>query len=221
MESDDDEETSAADDITSPGVRIGPDTIHAPLTIHIDEEINTKVSAAFDRALQQIRTRSQQTVLVVIDSGGGEVTAALRICDLIAANQQDLEIHTLATGNVMSAAALVFSMGKRRFASPNCTFMLHDVQCSHVGGRLSDLISETDEAKRLNAILWKTMSDRTAGRITAVTSNTDAYMSAARAVEVGLATETGYPRLVTRVVASTALEGVKTPATLQKRKKRR
>ena len=95
--------------------------------------------------------------------------------------------------------------------------MLHDIQCDHSGGRLSDLISETDEAKRLNAILWKTMSDRTGGRLTKITSNTDAYLSAARAVEVGLATETGYPRLVTRVAASTALEGVKRGGARKKR----
>lgn len=215
MESDD--EDDAADDITTPGVRLGPEKVSPPLTIHIDEEITTKLSAAFDRALQTIRTAGQRTVLVVIDSSGGEVYAALRICDLIAANQTDLDIHTLATGNVMSAAALIFSMGQRRFASPNCTFMLHDIQCDHFGGRLSDLISETDEAKRLNAILWKTMSDRTGGRLTKITSNTDAYLSAARAVEVGLATETGYPRLVTRVAASTALEGVKRGGARKKR----
>lgn len=67
----------------------------------------------------------KKPVYFMIDTPGGDVYAALSMCDMIKA----LNIHAVAicVGKVMSAGNIILSVMKERYTFPSVTFMVHNV----------------------------------------------------------------------------------------------
>lgn len=105
----------------------------------------------------------------------------------------------------MSAAALIFSLGRRRFVGPNATIMLHDVRLTGIfDGHISDHEIETREARRLNESMWEIMSkncghDPTFFRERAIEHRGDLYVTPDEALSINLATHVGVPVLRSKV----------------------
>ena len=139
-----------------------------------------------------------ERVLLQISSTGGCVYCAMAIVDLI--QYSSLVVDTCAVGQCMSAAALVFSCGKRRFVAPRATIMLHAVSLDLSSRHgISEAATETAEAKRLNTLMWTTMTencDQVPGffQDREESHRGDSYITADEAIDLKLATHVGIPR---------------------------
>ena len=105
-------------------------------------------AAAFEDALQYVEkhTPAKTVIPLFISSTGGDVYCAMKIIDLI--RSSPLEIHTIAVGACMSAAAVIFSFGARRFVGEHATIMLHGVRVEAFEGKLKDVEIEAAEMRR-------------------------------------------------------------------------
>lgn len=63
-------------------------------------------------------------IKIWINSGGGDLQAALTTCDAI--NLSETPIYTINQGHAASAAALIFLAGHKRIAFPKSYFMIHE-----------------------------------------------------------------------------------------------
>ena len=161
--------------------------------------VDDNTAAAFEDALQYVeqRTAPGTVVPLFISSTGGDVYGAMKIIDLL--QSSELDIQTVAIGACMSAAALIFSFGSRRFVGENATIMLHGVRVESFEGKLKDVEVEASEMRRLNTRLWSMMSTncgRDAGHLQEHFKNdTDYYVTPRQAIDLGFATDIGVPRL--------------------------
>ena len=171
------------------------------VTFHGDVDDNS--AAAFEDALQYVEkhTPAKTVVPLFISSTGGDVYCAMIIIALM--RSSPLEIHTIAVGACMSAAAVIFSFGKRRFVGENATVMLHGVRVEAFEGKLKDVEIEAAEMRRLNTRMWSMMSvncGKTEDYLQQSLQNeTDYYVTPEQAIEMGLATDIGVPRLTMQV----------------------
>lgn len=172
----------------------------APYGITFYGAVDDDSAATFEEALRYVEARvpARTPVPLMISSPGGDVYAALKMVDLMEASS--LTFHTIAAGACMSAAALVFSFGARRYVGPRATIMLHGVRMDFMEGKLKDVEVEATEMRRLNTMMWTLMSKNIGqddeflqNRLDA--RNTDCYFSPAAALELGLATDIGVPVL--------------------------
>ena len=178
----------------------------APSYIHITGEITEESMAQFELEFRAA-SKSQDVVPIIIDSTGGNIYSAFRAVDLIA--KCKAEVVTVALGTAMSAAALIFSCGERRFAAPNCTIMMHDVSATFLEGKSLDIEIESKELKRVNESMWRLFDENcgtTKGFFKNRSQNSDCYLSAMEALQCGLATAIGLPKLKTEVYVHTTFE---------------
>lgn len=202
--------TETDDEIIDMVVR-GPGDTYA---IHLTGEIDGDTADAFSRAVLHFERRAatQGVVPVRIQSAGGCVYSALAIVDAMEASA--LEFHTIAVGQCMSAAVMILCSGVTRWVSPHATIMLHDVHIEGLFGRLQDAEIETQEARRLNTLMWSmlaTKANRSADFFTERVRGmrSDHYVTPQEAVEIGLVDHIGIPRLeaTVRLVAATQVGG--------------
>lgn len=86
-------------------------------------------------------------ITLCINSFGGSVREALRLYDLIST----MNVDTIATGSVMSAAVIIFLAGKKRYSTPRSTFMIHQISVT-LEGMLSGIQEDLEEINRLQTI---------------------------------------------------------------------
>lgn len=70
-----------------------------------------------------IEDPKNEKIVIILNTGGGNVNTALGFYDLIKGARIPVEI--LGTGRVMSAGLIILSAGSRRFATSNTRFMFH------------------------------------------------------------------------------------------------
>jgi ATP-dependent protease ClpP protease subunit len=133
------------------------------------------------------------------------VYTALNIVDLILNSPKP--VITVLSGCAMSAAAVLFACGTRRFMTKNSTIMIHDVSMELIEGKLRDVQVESREMQRLNQRMYSIMASQI-GKAdnffdsTLREKNVDAYIGPAQALEWNLCTDIGAPRFETRVQVS-------------------
>ena len=160
--------------------------------------VDDETAAAFEDALRHVEARTAPGTVVplYISSTGGDVYQALKVVDLMEASP--LRIETVAVGACMSAAALIFSFGARRFVGSRATIMLHGVRLEAFEGKLKDMEVEAHEMRRLNTLMWTLMSRRCGKSddfLQKHMEGPDCYVTPAQALAMGLATDLGVPRL--------------------------
>jgi ATP-dependent protease ClpP protease subunit len=183
----------------------------APLGITFYGAVDDETTAAFEDALRHIEARCAPgtTVPVFISSTGGDLYCGLKICDLMRASP--LRLVTVAVGACMSAAALIFSFGAERYVGEHATIMIHGVRVDVFDGKLKDVEIEAIEMRRLNTKMWRLMSVN-CGKASEFfeqrfgQGNVDCYVTPETALEIGLGTAIGVPRLVAHVSREVRLE---------------
>lgn len=70
-------------------------------------------------------------IVLWISSNGGDDSFGFVLYDII--SSLSVPVITVATGNVMSSAVTVYLAGTKRFATPNCLFMIHPSKFSEDG----------------------------------------------------------------------------------------
>jgi ATP-dependent protease ClpP protease subunit len=101
---------------------------------------------------------NQPVFPVIIDSYGGSVYTLLHVMDVL--RDSGMKVATFVAGKAMSAGALLAGMGTPglRFASPNATFMLHEVSSFHFG-KVEEIKADADETDRLNKLIFSRLDD--------------------------------------------------------------
>lgn len=78
------------------------------------------------------KEKPEEPVKIFINSGGGSVSSLFAIYDAIW-NLSTTPVHTIALGNVCSAAGVLLVSGHKRFAGPSSWFFFHQMITSFEG----------------------------------------------------------------------------------------
>lgn len=84
----------------------------------------------------------RKPIKIIVDSYGGECYSGMALVNSIIASTTD--VHTYCYGKSMSMALTIFTVGHRRFASKNATFMQHQLS-GGTYGKLRDMIEDTEQ----------------------------------------------------------------------------
>ncbi len=81
-----------------------------------------------------IEPNERRPIILYLDTPGGEVTAGMKLIDVIQASQTP--VHIVNLGTCYSMGFLIYIVGHKRFASKNATFLMHDGSID-IGGSTS------------------------------------------------------------------------------------
>ena len=115
----------------------------------IDENM---LNSVYEQMKEWAETHSKEDIAVQIDSKGGYIDIAQYIGDLIylAKEEKGVNIVTFNSGDVMSAASLIYLMGDARLFDPSKgEFLIHRPVSVDVEGHTEDLL---DAAVANNAV---------------------------------------------------------------------
>lgn len=156
-------------------------------TILLTGDINDKIARSVSAQLLAYSAVSDKPILLVISSPGGHVESGDMVHDMIKFVRAPVKI--LGTGWVASAAALIYSAGKRenRFALPNTRFLLHEPR-GGVGGQASDVEIQAREIIKMRERLNRIFADATGQPLERIKKDTDRdhWMGAKEALDYGL-----------------------------------
>ena len=106
---------------------------YCPVTIKniLDLTVNIKKVTKKLQILGITFGNTPPEINLYINSGGGDVHAALSVLDLI--NTNPIPINTIITGMAASAATLISIMGHKRYISSNSYMLIHNMSSSFWG----------------------------------------------------------------------------------------
>lgn len=110
-------------------------------------EINEHDQEEEDR----LKEYERKPIKLYIDSYGGECYASLSVVSAIKTSKTP--VYTFCNGYAMSAAALIFISGSKRFITENTTIMFHQMLCGEPIKTLLDLQEDIEEFKVLQKML--------------------------------------------------------------------
>ena len=164
-------------------------------TINIFGVIDTRMSEIVISQLQYLDDRfktngvpeSERTIVLQINSPGGEVTAGLAIYDTI--RYLDANVATVGLGLAASMGAFLLSSGTRgmRRASANCEVLSHQ-PLGGAHGQASDIIIAANHIARVRDRLNRILAENTGKPLRRIQKDTDrdTVLTAEEAVAYGL-----------------------------------
>ena len=160
--------------------------------IYLEGEIDIFVPAFIRRRIEAIAKITQDAttpITLSISSYGGDVYAALGVCDIM--RGAPMPINTVGYGPVMSAAGFILVAGTgTRQVTENSYVMLHDI-FGMIKGRSQDVMTETDHWKKLQDRCNKLFASRTNKTLTYWKKKSKAtyYLTAEEAIKYGVIDE--------------------------------
>ena len=95
-------------------------------------EVNDKSASHVVAAIHAANAvRTNNPILLFINSGGGDVLAGGRIIDAITASRRP--VYTVNVSLAASMAAIIFSYGQKRYCLPHAIVMFHDASMAWEG----------------------------------------------------------------------------------------
>ena len=90
-------------------------------TVEIYGKINEKM---VNKVREKLSDTSflQESLRIIINSKGGDMTSTFEIIDLI---EKYENVETIALNDCMSSAVYIFLLGKRRYIQDKCNFVMH------------------------------------------------------------------------------------------------
>lgn len=164
-------------------------------TINIFGVIDTRMSEIVISQLQYLDDRfktngvpePERTIVLQINSPGGEVTAGLAIYDTI--RYLDANVATVGLGLAASMGAFLLSSGTRgmRRASANCEVLIHQ-PLGGAQGQASDIIIAANHIARVRDRLNRILAENTGKPLKRIQKDTDrdTVLTAEEAVAYGL-----------------------------------
>lgn len=178
--------------------------VHEPVVVTVQKFDDDGVTK-FKADMEDAHNTGQPIIPVVIDSYGGSVYGCL---DMIAhVKRASLPVHTVICGKAMSAGAILFGMGQRRFMAEDATVMLHDASLG-TWGKTEEVKADAKELERLNkkifAILAKNCGQKQDYFLNLLheKGHADWFLGAKEAKRHKLCTEIGVPQLTVKVSVS-------------------
>lgn len=164
-------------------------------TINIFGVIDTRMSEIVISQLQYLDDRfktngvpeSERTIVLQINSPGGEVTAGLAIYDTM--RYLDANVATVGLGLAASMGAFLLSSGTRgmRRASANCEVLIHQ-PLGGAHGQAADIIIAANHIARVRDRLNRILAENTGKPLKRIQKDTDrdTVLTAEEAVAYGL-----------------------------------
>lgn len=87
--------------------------------------VNQVTCLNFTNYIVELSRGGAKSLLLAMNSPGGDVDAGFTICNLIQSARFDIDVHNI--GNVDSVANIIFLGGKRRFSVSTGVFLFHGV----------------------------------------------------------------------------------------------
>lgn len=129
---------------------------YKPVVIRV-EKFTPEAAKEFADKVELAHNTGQPVIPIVIDSYGGQVYSLMAMIAQI--QNSELPVATIVEGKAMSCGAILATFGAKdmRYMDPNATVMIHDVS-SMSWGKVEDLKASTEEADRLNKIVFQMMA---------------------------------------------------------------
>lgn len=168
-----------------------------PVTARVNE-FDEFASRMLSYNITEAKLNNQKSLPVVIDSYGGEAYSLMGMVDLL--TNSGLDIITIATSKAMSCGAFLLAIGKKRYATPKSTIMIHAVR-NTMRGDLDSQKNEVNQLEKLNNMAFELLdinTNKPSGfwlNKLAENNNNDLYLSAQEALNLGLITNIGTPEL--------------------------
>lgn len=168
-----------------------------PVTARVNE-FDEFASRMLSYNITEAKLNNQKSLPVVIDSYGGEAYSLMGMVDLL--TNSGLDIITIATSKAMSCGAFLLAIGKKRYATPKSTIMIHAVR-NTIRGDVDSQQNEVNEIKRLNNLVFELLdvnTNKPSGfwlNKLAENNNNDLYLTPQEALNLGLITNIGTPEL--------------------------
>ncbi len=158
--------------------------------IFIYGEIDQKVARDVSQKLIAMAEKSNDPIVIFLNSQGGHVEAGDTIHDMIRFVKPVVKI--VGTGWVASAGAHIFIAAERenRYSLPNTRFMLHQ-PVGGIRGHAVDIGIEAREILKMRKRLNEVLAERTGQPLEKIAEDTDRnfWMSAEEALAYGLLCE--------------------------------
>ncbi len=162
-------------------------TLFESRQIFIYGEIDQKVARDVSQKLIAMAQKSNDPIVIFINSQGGHVEAGDTIHDMIRFVKPVVKV--VGTGWVASAGAHIFIAADRenRYSLPNTRFMLHQPM-GGIRGHAVDIGIEAREILKTRKRLNEVLAERTGQPLEKIEEDTDRnfWMSAEEAKEYGL-----------------------------------
>ncbi len=126
------------------------DLIKTPVVVLV-QQFNEQGVKDFREDMERAHSTGQPIIPIVIDSYGGSVYGCLDMIGIL--QKASLPVYTVVNGKAMSAGAILFGMGKKRFMAENATLMLHDA-ATYTGGKIEEIKADAKECDRLNKLIF-------------------------------------------------------------------
>lgn len=185
--------------------------IATPKVVYIHGDISESDAKQFAKEMEEAKATGQPFIPVVISSYGGSVYAMFEMVDII--KSIGVPVATIVIGKAMSAAVLLASLGAEgmRFASPDATFMIHEVSMG-ADGKIGEVESSTEEGSRLNRLMLSMLA-KNLGKSPDFFSDkihekehADWFITVEEAKEMGLVNNIGVPQLIVQVNVGMVLQ---------------
>lgn len=187
-------------------------------TVILSDEINHQSIGEVGQRMVELQARSPDRINLIIDSGGGSMDAALRLCDLMS-TVLTAPVRGIALGACGSAATFVMLYCNERLSTPYSRFLIHSGTRSKISIPIGQTTSEnleqllrdvkaTEEMvlslymSKLTPVAWSKEKPTDEMRreyvqqlIDRGDQSFDDWMSAEEAIEVGLVTEIVHGKL--------------------------
>lgn len=175
--------------------------IESPVVVLVQQFTEIAVKD-FRKEMEDAQQTGQPFVPILIDSYGGSVYGCL---DMISHVEKcSLPVYTICTGKAMSAGAILFSTGQKRFMSEIATLMLHDAATNTVG-KNEEIKADAKECDRLNKLIFQIMArncDQKEGyfdKLIHEKSHADIFLTAKEAKKHKICTHIGMPEMLIEV----------------------
>jgi|GEM_PF-2037948 len=113
-------------------------------TVILAGEINHSSTGEVGQRLISLQMQSNNPINLIIDSGGGSMDAALRLCDLMT-TIMTAPVRGIALGECGSAATFVMLYCKERVGTPYSRFLIHSGTRSKITIPINQTTSENLE----------------------------------------------------------------------------
>ena len=138
--------------------------------------------------LNYIAALGSDPIRMYLHTYGGDINCGLAIHDLVKGLNKKVPIDIIATGAVMSMGVVILQAARKRYATPNVHFMLHQLRGSNEGdlGEQRDRYRHMENLQtQLNDILAK-RTGKTTAQIDKLIDRKDYFVSAKDALKLGL-----------------------------------
>jgi ATP-dependent protease ClpP protease subunit len=195
--------------IVDPIIRAKHSEIIDQPVIVIVQKFDDDAIVDFREDMEKAHSTGQPLIPVLVDSYGGSIYGCLDMIAMI--KKSSLPVHTIVTGKAMSAGAILFGMGQKRYMSENATLMLHDA-ATWTGGKTEEIKSDAKEIERLNKLVFSLLAENCGqkddyfNKIIHEKGHADWFLNSKDAKRHKICTQIGIPELKVKISVDYSFE---------------